>query len=58
MSGDHLDELLDAMAFRDAVRACRGENVTADEVEHVFARYDALRVTEDDAPVVETQVLP
>jgi hypothetical protein len=36
MSGDHLDELLDAMAFADAVRACRGEKVTPDEAAHVF----------------------
>jgi hypothetical protein len=52
---DDLDLLLDRMAFADAVRSCRGESVTADEVAHVFARYAAL--AENDAPVVETRVL-
>ncbi len=54
---DYLDDLLDRMAFADVIRRCCGEDVTADEVEHMFARHEALRVTEDDAPVAETRCL-
>ncbi len=49
MSGDlDLDELLDRMAFADAVRACRRRDISDAECEAAFARYDALRAIEDE----------
>jgi hypothetical protein len=49
-----IDELLDCMAFADAIRSCRGKDMTAAEVDHAFARLAALRVAEaeSDPPVV------
>jgi hypothetical protein len=40
-------DLLDEMAFRDAVRACHGA-VTAADVDRVFARYSRFRSGEPD----------
>jgi hypothetical protein len=54
---DDLDLLLDRMAFADAVRACRGEDITAAECESAFARYRALCTAEDEASVGVTRVL-
>jgi hypothetical protein len=51
--------LIDWMLLRDAVRHCRGENITAVDVDRVFAHLDALGVAEaeSDAPVVAPRLL-
>ena len=51
---DRLDELLDRMAFKDAIRACCREGISEAEAVVVFERYRISQdiVDDDDAPAV------